>query len=122
MSHRFKFKPLASVQGLAREKAHAVLRELRAEPFDGSGRFGIGVGFEEWAMVIKPSPKAVGHEFAKEEVGLTAALLNETFDRLRYAMENPDAAMSFAEDGTPRLFATDDSGIDHEALFKIGRS
>lgn len=47
--------------------------------------------------------------------------LNDTFARIRYTMDNPDAALTFVDD-VPTLVATDGSGIDHETLFKLGRS
>jgi hypothetical protein len=58
---------------------------------------------------------------SRDQVPLVAANLNDTFERIAYAMDNPDAALRFADDGTPRLIATDYSGIDHETLFKLGR-
>ena len=47
--------------------------------------------------------------------------LNDTFDRICYTMDNPDAALTYVDD-VPTLVATDASGIDHETLFKLGCS
>lgn len=61
------------------------------------------------------------YAFEGHEAVLAVRELNETLDRLHYTIDTPDAALSFV-DGSPVLIATDDSGIDHETLFKLGRA
>lgn len=45
--------------------------------------------------------------------------LNETYARMVYAFDNPDTAVMFVG-GIAQLIAVDDSGVDHEVLFKLG--
>ncbi len=108
-----------SATTVGEEHARKVIASLHASMIDNTRGLGVMLLDQKWCVyaVSKDDSPGIDHHAA----AVAKDRLNETFDRLRYAMENPDVAVSFTDDGTARLIATDDSGIDHETLFKIGR-
>lgn len=116
MSHRFKLnRPKSEIEaGLAH--ASLVLREI----IPVKQHHCYGIGLQDGRCNVYANSGTTG-AISPEAASHACDRLNDVFDRLRYAMENPDTALSFADDGTPRLITRDDSGIDHETLFKIGR-
>lgn len=108
-----------SATTVGEEHARKIIAALNAVMHDNTRGLGVMLLDQMWSVYATSGNTSPGIERQAAEVA--ANRLNETFARLAYAMDNPDVALSFADDGTPRLSARDDSGIDHETLFKIGR-
>ncbi|KHA64477.1 hypothetical protein [Sphingomonas sp. Ant20] len=115
---RFTFK----IEGLSKDRIAKDTRaffNIRAHPVEGSsgngprkGPWGVGYNYDDGGNIH--------WKLTRAEAATVSDNINETVARIVYAMDNPDTAVRFV-DGIPQLITTDDSGVDHEVLFKLGR-
>lgn len=104
--------PAKSEREKARTSAAEIMQTLEATSNDFRGHYSL------WIGTMNEKPQLPRFE-TSTEANAVCRHINDVFDRLRYTVENADAALTF-RDGVPVLLANG-GDIDHEVLFRLGR-